>query len=146
VAVCGNIVNAPHLLNLIENVGGRIVAIDTCFGLRHYDLLVEEGTGDPLSALAERYLLRAPCARMEEGSRRVTYLKELVDTCKADAVIYSTVKFCDTHLYDLPRVSDMFRREGVPFLVIENEYVWTGMGQVHTRVEAFLEMVRQGGV
>ena len=73
--------------------------------------------------------------------RRFEYLKELVESSGAAGVIYSTVKFCDSHLYDLPLLDKDLRQAGIPFLWLENDYEWTGLGQLRTRVEAFLEML-----
>jgi benzoyl-CoA reductase/2-hydroxyglutaryl-CoA dehydratase subunit BcrC/BadD/HgdB len=141
IVLSGNMINRPDLLTLIEDAGGHVVALDTCFGVRHYDLLVEEDTGDPMLALATRYLLRSPCPRMHGLERRFEYLKDLVESSGAAGVIYSTVKFCDSHLYDLPLLEEGLRQAGIPFLWLENDYEWTGLGQLRTRVEAFLEML-----
>ena len=141
IVLSGNVINRPDLLTLIEDSGAHIVALDTCFGVRHYDLLVEENTGDPMLALATRYLMRSPCPRMHGPERRLEYLKGLVESSGAAGVIYSTVKFCDSHLYDLPLLEEDFRQAGISFLWLENDYEWTGLGQLRTRVEAFLEML-----
>lgn len=141
IVLSGNVINRPDLLTLIEDSGAHVVALDTCFGVRHYDLLVEEHTGDPMLALATRYLLRSPCPRMHGLERRFEYLKGLVESSGAAGVIYSTVKFCDSHLYDLPLLEVNLRQAGIPFLWLENDYEWTGSGQLRTRVEAFLEML-----
>jgi benzoyl-CoA reductase/2-hydroxyglutaryl-CoA dehydratase subunit BcrC/BadD/HgdB len=141
IVLSGNVINRPDLLTLIEDRGAQVVALDTCFGVRHYDLLVEEDTGDPMLALATRYLLRSPCPRMHGLEQRFQYVKELVESSGAAGVIYSTVKFCDSHLYDLPLLEEDLRQAGIPFLWLENDYEWTGLGQLRTRVEAFLEML-----
>jgi benzoyl-CoA reductase subunit C len=141
IVLSGNVINRPDLLTLIEDSGAHVVALDTCFGVRHYDLLVEEATGDPMLALATRYLLRSPCPRMHGFQRRFEYLKGLVESSGAAGVIYSTVKFCDSHVYDLPLLEQDLRGAGIPFLWLENDYEWTGLGQLRTRVEAFLEML-----
>jgi len=130
---------------MIEDAGGRVVAIDTCLGARHYDGLVAENASDPMRAVAERYLTKASCARMEGIEERVERLKRLAADSGADGVIYSLVKFCDTHLYDVPSMQDACRRAGIPFLFLENDYEWSGLGQMKTRVEAFLAMAGERG-
>ncbi len=145
IVLSGNVINRPDLVRLIENSGGQVVALDGCFGVRHYDLLVEEDSPDPIRALAERYLSRPPCARMEGFETRFRYMKRLIDSCKPDGLVYSAVKFCDSHMYDVPMLAEGFKTAGVPFLFIENDYEWTGLDQIRTRVEAFLEMIGQGG-
>lgn len=142
IVLTGNIINRPDLISLIEDSGGRVVALDTCICDRHYDKPVEEDSPDPISALAKRYLLKAPCARMEGIEERFQYLKGFVDDSMADGIIYSAVKFCDTFVYDVPLMRNRFEQAEVPFLFLDNDYEWTNLGQMRTRVEAFVEMIR----
>jgi benzoyl-CoA reductase/2-hydroxyglutaryl-CoA dehydratase subunit BcrC/BadD/HgdB len=145
IVLSGSVINRADLVGLIEDAGGQVVALDSCFGARHYDLLVEEDSPDPIRALAKRYLSRPPCPRMDGFETRFEYLKRLIDVCRADGLIYSAVKFCDSHRYDVPMLAEGFKTAGVPFLFIENDYEWTGLDQIRTRVEAFLEMIGEGG-
>ncbi|UCD57350.1 MAG: 2-hydroxyacyl-CoA dehydratase [Candidatus Hydrogenedentota bacterium] len=140
IVVTGNIIHQPDLIALIEDSGARVVAMDTCIGSRHYDGLVKEDSQDPMLALAERYLMRPSCARMEGIEERFQYLKRLVNDSMADGVIYSMVKFCDHHMYEVPLMRNTFEDAGIPFLFIENDYEWAGLEQMRTRVEAFLAM------
>ncbi len=140
ILLTGNVVHRPDLIALIEESGGRVVVLDTCPGVRHYDTLVEEDTADPMLALARRYLTRASCARMEGIEERFQRLKKLAAESNADAIIYSTVKFCDTYLYESPLMRNACEDVGVPVLFLENDYEWSGLGQMKTRVEAFLAM------
>jgi benzoyl-CoA reductase subunit C len=141
IVLSGNAVDRPDLLTLVEDYGAHVVALDTCFGTRHYDLPVEEATGDPMLALAKRYLLRSPCPRMHGLDRRFQYVTQLVRSSRAAGLIYSSVKFCDSHLYDLPLLEQELKQAGIPFLWLENDYEWSAKGQLRTRVQAFLEML-----
>jgi benzoyl-CoA reductase/2-hydroxyglutaryl-CoA dehydratase subunit BcrC/BadD/HgdB len=143
VILAGNVIFQPGLIELIRNAGGRIAAIDTCLGARHFDSLVQENTPDPLRALAERYLTRASCPRMEGISERASRLREMACKTRSGGIIYSSVKFCDSHLYDVPFLQERFREEGIPFLFLENDYEWSGLGQMKVRVEAFLALIRE---
>jgi benzoyl-CoA reductase/2-hydroxyglutaryl-CoA dehydratase subunit BcrC/BadD/HgdB len=145
VVLAGNVMYRPDLVDMIEDAGGRVVAVDTCLGVRHFDGLVKEDAPDPMRALAERYLVEVSCPRMEGIDERTRRLQQLAIDCAADAVIYSTVKFCDLHLYDVPYMQDEFKRTGTPYLYLENDYEWSGLGQMKTRVEAFLAMTGERG-
>ena len=140
IVLTGNVVHRPDLIELIENAGGRVVALDTCIGTKYYDTTVKENSSDRFLTLAKRYLEKISCARMEGIEERGRRLKELVGDCKADGVVCSTVKFCDTYLYDIPSMRKECEEAGIPFLSIENDYEWTGLEQMKTRVEAFLDM------
>ncbi len=141
VVLTGNIIYRPDLIALIEDSGARVAALDTCIGTRHYDTLVDANSSDPMLAIAERYLQKAPCARMDGIEDRIVRLEELADESRADGVIYSTVKFCDAFLYDAPTIHERFDRAGIPLLLIENDYEWSGLEQMKTRVEAFTAMI-----
>lgn len=145
VLLTGNVVHRPGLIELIEEVGGRVVVLDTCPGARHYDTLVEENSSDPMLALARRHLLKSSCARMEGIEERFQRLKRLATDSNADAIIYSTVKFCDTYLYEAPLMRNACEDAGTPVLFLENDYEWSGLGQMKTRVEAFLAMAGERG-
>lgn len=143
ILLTGNVVHRPDLIALIEELGGRVIMLDTCPGARHYDTLVEENSPDPMLALAERYLTKSSCARMEGIEERFQRLKRLAAESNADAVVYSTVKFCDTYLYEAPLMRNACEDAGMPFLFLENDYEWSGLGQMKTRVEAFLAMAAE---
>ena len=138
IVLTGNALHKPDLIALIESLGGRVVALDTCLGVRHYDTPVRQDSMDPMLALAERYLAKPSCARMEGIEERFQFLKSLVNDSRADGVILSTVKFCDTYLYEAPLMRDTCEDAGIPLLSLENDYEWTGLEQMKTRVEAFL--------
>ena len=141
VVLTGNAMHQPDLIGLIEESGGKVVCLDTCIVGRHHDRLVVENSEDPVRALAERYLLRAPCARMEGIEERFLYLKDLVRDSRANAIVYCMTKFCDAYAYDAPFMRNRFREAGIPFLLVENNYEWTGLGQTRTRIEGFFEMI-----
>ncbi len=145
IVLTGNVVHRSDLIALIETLGGRIVVLDTCIALRHYDTLVEEKSRDPMLSLAKRYLQRASCARMEGIEERFQRLRKLADDSGANGVIYSVVKFCDNSIYDAPLVQAAFDQLGIPVIVLENDYEWSGIEQMRTRLEAFLAIAAERG-
>ena len=140
ILLTGNLISRPDPVSMIEELGGRVVALDTCTGLRHYETLVEEDAADPMLALAARYLTKPSCPRMEGLEERFEYLQKLADQARADGIVFSCVKFCDPLIYDIPMMSNWFRGVGIPFLFLENDYTWSGSGQMKTRLQAFTEL------
>jgi benzoyl-CoA reductase/2-hydroxyglutaryl-CoA dehydratase subunit BcrC/BadD/HgdB len=136
----GNVINRPDPVVIIEELGARVVVLDTCIGLRHYETPVEEDAADPMLALATRYLTRPSCPRMEGLEERFEYLAKLAEEAEVDGIVYSCVKFCDPLIYDIPMMSSWFRSAGIPFLFLENDYTWSGSGQLKTRLQAFTEL------
>ena len=125
---------------MIEASGATVVAFDSCDGLHHYTGHVKQDL-DPMLALSERYLLKPPCARMPGFSERVDRMQQLVSEFGVSGVIYSAIKFCDNALFEIPQIKTRFNETGVPLLTLENDYSWSDMERVRTRIEAFIEMI-----
>jgi len=141
IVLTGNAIFNANLIEHIENAGAAVAVVDTCLGERHYGTLVEEGTADPYEALAKRYLMKPPCARMEGIGQRILQLKEKVAGTGANGVICIVPKYCDFLLYEIPSLKDNI---GVPFLICENDYSMDNE-QIKARVDAFLEILEGGG-
>lgn len=144
VLLTGNLLNPAGMVALLEEAGARVVWADLCNGDRAYDFsaLVEgESLEEVLDGLAAAYLERPPCARMLDAERRYRILAENARRAGAQGIVYASLKFCDSYLYDFPRARDRLRREGFPVLRLESDYSDGHAGQVLTRVEAFLEMI-----
>jgi len=45
-------------------------------------------------------------------------------------------------LFEAPVIVAGLRNPKVPFLVLENDYVWSDTGRVKTRIEEFVEMIK----
>ncbi|MDY6970089.1 MAG: 2-hydroxyacyl-CoA dehydratase family protein, partial [Spirochaetota bacterium] len=73
---CPTAGDASKVFKIIEESGGVIVAIDSCVGLKPFAEYIAEGTGDPIRAIAERYL-KIPCACMTPNERRLSETDKL---------------------------------------------------------------------
>jgi benzoyl-CoA reductase/2-hydroxyglutaryl-CoA dehydratase subunit BcrC/BadD/HgdB len=144
VLLTGNLLNPEGIVSILDKAGAEVVWIDLCNGDRGFSSsTLAEGSdlSGFLAALAASYLQRHPCARMSDSGRRYQLLTQRAREAGARGVIYASLKFCDSYLYDFPRVQEMLRREGIPLLRLESDYSDGHVGQVLTRVEAFLEMI-----
>jgi len=141
VLVTGNILNRPEPISMIEDAHGSISGIDTCFGMRHYTVMVEEDAPDPFEALARRYLSKPQCPRMMGIREQVDYLIQSIKDTKADCVVVSRVKFCDNLGYTIPLFREAAAAAGAGCLAIENDYEWSDAEKARIKIEAFLEML-----
>ncbi|MFH1243680.1 MAG: 2-hydroxyacyl-CoA dehydratase family protein [Pseudomonadota bacterium] len=141
ILVMGNVLDRPALFEIIEKVKCSIVLFDSCNGLRHYADLVEDSSS-PLKALARRYLLKPSCDRMPGFEARLERIGNLIREYDVQGVICSGLKFCDYTLFETPEVEKLLKDMGLPFLVLENDYVLGDIERIRTRVEAFQEMIR----
>jgi bzd-type benzoyl-CoA reductase N subunit len=136
----GPYLDDPSLLKLIYGLGGQVVADDVCTGSRYFETPVSED-GDPVQALAQRYLERRPCP-CKAGSlpRRSEALIGLAKAHQAEGVVFVLPKFCDPHAWDYPPLAQALDNAGVPHLLLETEQTVSGE-QMRTRIQAFLEMI-----
>ncbi|TEU17196.1 MAG: 2-hydroxyacyl-CoA dehydratase [Anaerolineales bacterium] len=139
----GGILDDPAYVNVIEELGGLVVIDALCFGTGIFWDQVDEQAEDPMEAMARYYLReRIPCARMVgEHSRRLKFTREMLDTFKVDGVVFQRLKFCDLWGGEIYMLRRGLREAGVPVLSLEREYVLSGLGQLRTRVQAFLESI-----
>ena len=140
IMIVGSLIARPQIIEVIEEAGASVVCDDMCSGSRDFEGLIEKGD-DPIESISKRYLLKPPCARMKNTHQRLERAKKLLEDCQVDGIIYQTVKFCDNHLYDYPLYQDFFQEKGIPILQIEEDFIGGNIGQVRTRIEAFVEML-----
>ncbi len=144
VLLTGNLLNPAGLVSTLDQAGAGVTWIDLCNGDRGFSsstMAQGEELDELLTSLARLYLDRHPCARMADSGRRYDLLVKKVEETGAQGVVYASLKFCDAYLYDFPRVSERLKREGIPLLRLESDYTDGHVGQLLTRVEAFLEML-----
>jgi benzoyl-CoA reductase/2-hydroxyglutaryl-CoA dehydratase subunit BcrC/BadD/HgdB len=129
-------------LELIENCGASIVADNICLGTRHF---IDEVTpeGEPLQAIARRYLNHLSCPRMMgDFNRRFGYLMSLKDEYGIDGAIIEKLKFCDLWGGEIYLYRAESKNSNIPLLTMEREVYGGGTGQIKTRVQAFLENLK----
>jgi benzoyl-CoA reductase/2-hydroxyglutaryl-CoA dehydratase subunit BcrC/BadD/HgdB len=100
---------------------------------------IEEGTGDPVRALAERYL-QIPCSCMTPNTRRRTEMTRLIERVRPDAVIDVVLQACHSFNIESHKVGEHVEKNlGLPFLKIVTDFSLGDVEQIRTRVEALLE-------
>jgi bzd-type benzoyl-CoA reductase N subunit len=139
----GPVLDDPTVLDIIDDLGACVVGDDLCTGSRYFDRPVAEiEDGDPIEALADRYLNRWPCPTKHSlHCHQGEHLLELVEEREADGLVFALQKFCDPHAFDYAIVKETLDAAGVPHLLLELEHT-PAVGQLRTRLEAFLEMLK----
>lgn len=137
----GSDLDNPEWLDVLESQGALVVADGLCFGARMFWDLVDE-TGDPLEAIAKRYYFRWPCPRVMDPKGKQERIHHILRDWKVDAIVGQRLVMCQ--LWGGERVlTDLEAPEtGVPTLWLEREYLLGGVGQMKTRVQAFLESLK----
>ena len=130
----------PHI---IESSGAIIVAEELCTGLRYFENTVPEDSESMdqwLEAIAERYM-NINCACFTPNTGRMEKLVHLAQEYNADGIIHCSLSFCDPYMIEANRVEKVLKEKGIPMLKIETDYGQEDVGQLKTRIEAFLEMI-----
>lgn len=132
-------IGSDKVVRIIEECGGSVVCFESCGAYKKVDPVDE--IGDPLTAIAERYL-RIPCSCMSPNDGRYLLVERLIREFQADGVIDLTWQCC--HTYNIESYSLKMHLQGttnVPFMQIETDYSEADTEQIKVRIEAFLEMI-----
>lgn len=137
------------LPTLIEegNPPGIMVADELCSSERIlYDPVgVDEWSmDDMLNAIGERYLMAStcPCFTSKDGNEdRVNWLLNKVKDWNVQGVIYYVTKGCMLYSMEYTRVKKALDKAKIPVYYLDTDYTREDVGQLKTRVEAFLEML-----
>ena len=132
-----------RILDLIEDkIGARIVVEDHCSGLRPFYHDTDEKI-DPWQALANAYLDQAPCARQTPLDKLLDFSVELATEYRVHGVIYTYLKFCPCFGMTKNRFIRRFQDLDIPVLELATDYSQGDIGQITTRLEAFIEVLNE---
>ena len=129
--------------NLVESAGGIVVNEESCIGTRYFNDNITETDGninDQLSALTNRYM-KINCACFTPNDERGDQVISEYRASKAEGLIHYSLQFCHTYNIEAIKIREICDKEGIPFLAIETDYSSEDLGQLQTRVEAFLEQI-----
>ena len=87
---------AERVLDIVEQSGGLVVAMENCTGLKPLLDDVDENAADPLRALAEKYF-HLPCSVMTPNDRRLDVLGQLAADYRPECVVELIWQACLTY-------------------------------------------------
>lgn len=129
------------LINVIEESGGIIVAMENCGGLKTSGDYTDE-EGDPMQALAENYLKTA-CPCMTPNSKRLNLIREIINGYHIDGVVELIWHGCHTYNVESYLIKNFVQKKcEKPYTIIETDYTENDIEQIRVRIQAFLEMIR----
>lgn len=132
------------LIDIVEQVGGRIVGDDLWSGLSPFvGLNIKEPS---IRGVADAYINRLPHGALpyldQKTDRRLENLRRIARDFKAQGVIYHTLRYCDPFSFKAGETKDVLKNFSVPLLEIHTEYAGSDYEAIRTRVEAFVEMIK----
>ena len=150
ILIDGACVDNIDFIKLIEDSGANVVADSLCIGTRDYWPHTEVG-GDPMKALAHRYLDKINCPRTYREKTGETYQEDLASRFgdigslskefNVDGVILYIYKYCDPFGFEVPARKAYLDSLKMPVLYLEDEYSMATIGRMRTRIQAFLELI-----
>jgi benzoyl-CoA reductase/2-hydroxyglutaryl-CoA dehydratase subunit BcrC/BadD/HgdB len=129
---------------IIETSGAVIVGEESCVGERGTRNLTDDSgtTVDELmEAIVDRYF-RVDCAIFTPNHDRLSHIVEMFETYNADGIIHYSLQFCQPYLMESMPVEKALEEKKMPTLRIETDYSQEDLGQLKTRIEAFIEMLK----
>lgn len=129
------------VIRAIEDNGGIVVTYENCAGAKSIDKLVDEDNPDIYDALARRYL-NIGCSVMTPNPNRLELLGRLIDEYKVDGVVEMTLQACHTYNVESLAIRRFVNeKKGLPYINVETDYSQADIGQLNTRIAAFIEML-----
>jgi len=143
--IVGGILDDPAYVKVIEDQGGLVVTDSLCFGTRTMWVEVDESLKDPVQALAKWYVADRPsCPRFYgEHNNRAKYIIDMYREFNCDGVIAERLMFCDPWAVEHYMLGQDLKAAGIPMLKLDREYTTSAVGQLRTRIQAFLETMER---
>jgi len=133
------------LHHILESAGAVVVCEESCTGTRFFSDLVPEDKNtmeEQLKAIAERYM-QIHCACFTPNDERLDDIVALAREYQVDGVVHYNLQFCHTYANEATKVEKTLEEAGIPLLRIETDYSDEDVGQLRTRIDAFLEIIRK---
>lgn len=129
------------VIKAIEDNGAYVVAFENCSVAKAVDELVDEENPDVYDALARKYL-SIGCSCMTPNPNRIKLLNKMIDEYKVDAVIDVVLTACHTYNVETLSVKRFVNDEkSKPYMSVETDFSLNDIGQLNTRMAAFIEML-----
>lgn len=129
------------IIRAVEDNGGIVVTYENCSGAKSIDKLVDENNPNVYDAIARRYL-NIGCSVMTPNPNRFELLGRLIDEYQVDGVVEMTLQACHTYNVETLSVRKFVNEEKhIPYINVETDYSQADIGQLNTRITAFIEML-----
>jgi benzoyl-CoA reductase/2-hydroxyglutaryl-CoA dehydratase subunit BcrC/BadD/HgdB len=130
---------------LVEKLGGIVVNEEFCSTSRIIwdTVAVDEWfLYDMIPAVADRYLKPSTCPNFTPNTDRERKLLKGIDDYAVDGVIYQTFTGCQLYDMESRKIGQVIEEKGIQTLYIESDYNPDDFGQLTTRLEAFLDSLK----
>ena len=131
-----------NLLDILEKNNIAIVSDDLVQESHQFRTNIPLKGGGALKRVALQWLERYGCSLIHEtGKPRGKILVNMCKETNADGVINCMMKFCDPEEYDQPYLEADLRNANIPVTSIAIDQQNASVEQMHTRIQAFCEVL-----
>ena len=130
---------------LIEEMGGALVADETCMGERFlYDPLAvcDQSFDGYMRAMAARSIRPCTCPTFLDSSTRNYRLKQLIKEHQVEGIVYHVLRGCLVYDFEYQLVEEEMGKLGIPIIRVETDYNEEDIEQLRIRIEAFVELIK----
>lgn len=147
ILVTGSPIAFPNLKLplLIEEMGGMLVADETCMGERAlYDPLsvYDRSLDGMMRAIANRYTRPCTCPTFVDNRQRIFRIQQMVKDHQVQGVIYHVLRGCLVYDYEYPVLEEALGKLDIPIIRVESDYNEEDVEQLRIRIEAFIELIK----
>lgn len=129
------------VVKAIEDNGGVVVFFENCMGAKATHHLVDENHEDVYEAIAQKYL-NIGCSCMTPNPNRINLLDEAITDYAVDGVVDVVLQACHTYAVEGLQIKRFVNNEkSIAYTSIETDYSTSDVGQLNTRMAAFIEML-----
>ena len=133
--------DSVKIVRAIEDNGGVVVAFENCTGAKVIDKLVDEEDPDIYGAIARKYFYIG-CAIMTPNDNRIELLGRMIDEFRVDGVVEMILSGCHSvHMESVSVRNFVSEEKHIPYIDVVTDYSQGDIGQLNTRMSAFVEML-----
>lgn len=116
--VLGTDLHEPGIFEAIENQGAIVVADELCTGARYIweDVKLE---GDPLEAIARRYLQGINCPVKHPVEGRLSFIERMIPEFSVERVLFLHNRNCDPQEWAEPAIKRLLKERNIPWVSVE---------------------------
>lgn len=128
------------VIKAVEDNGGIVVAFENCGGAKSIDKNVEEDTENPYRSMAKKYL-NIGCACITPNPNRQELLTRMTKEYKIDGIVDMHLQACQPYQVESLTIKRLAEKLGASYIAVETDYSKSDIGQLNTRLAAFVEML-----
>ena len=129
---------------IVETSGAVIVGEESCVGERGTRNLTDDSgqtVEELMEAIIDRYF-KVDCAIFTPNPDRLDHMVQMARDYHANGIIHYGLQFCQPYITESLPVEKALEQANIPTLRIDTDYSMEDVGQLKTRVEAFIEMLK----